>query len=172
METLIVIIAIGIVLYFVFRKKKKPTQTVNSSKQTEKQISPPRDYLDEATSFVGAPRPLKELLKTNRAEVIHNLVNTLNLDANIQQGGIPMGPTIRKEAAYALGQIGDPSTVAALTSRLNIERASGVRDAIVASISAINLAPDPEYTELDRRKIIDDVYNKRRPAQLSSWKST
>lgn len=171
MEAFIVIIVIGIVLFLVFRKKETPTQTVTSSKQTEQQISPPRDYLDEATGFVGAPRPLKELLKTNRAEVIHNLVNALNLDTNIQQGGIPMSPTIRKAAAYALGQIGDSSTVAALTSRLNIERASGVREAIVASISAINLAPDPEYTELDRRKIIEDVYNRRRPAQLSSWKS-
>lgn len=166
METLIAILAIGVVLYFVFRKKGAPIQTVNSSKQVEQQVSPPRDYLEEAIGFVGAPAPLSQLLETNRIDVIQNLVNALNQDVNM------MSPSIRKAAAYALGQIGDPSTVTILSNRLNVERASGVRDAIVASISAINLAPEgSNYTQLDRRRIIEDVYNKRRPPQLSSWKS-
>jgi len=166
MEAFIVIIAIGVVLYFVFRKKETPTQTVTSSKQAEQQVSPQRDYLKEATGFVGAPAPLSQLLETNRVDVIQNLVNALNQNIDM------MSPSVRKAAAYALGQIGDPSTVAILTRRLNIEQASGVRDAIVASISAINLAPEgPNYTQLDRRSIIEDVYNKRRPPQLSSWKS-
>jgi hypothetical protein len=128
-------------------------------------MSEPRDYLKEATDFVGAPAPLGGLLKTNRAEVIQNLLNAIHLNVNM------MSTMVRKAAVYALGQIGDPSTVNALMSRLNIEQASGVKDAIVASISAINLAPDPEYSQLNRRKIIEDIYNGRRPAQLSSLKS-
>ena len=170
MSTVIIIIAIIIFLYLVFRSKKKPTSSDTSTRQTQNVRSEPRDYLREATGFVNAPAPLGELIKTKRREVIQNLINHLNLDADIRhETGIPMGPTIRKAAAYALGQIGDVSTVDVLAARLNIERASGVREAIVASISAINIAPDPGYTQLDRRKIIEDVYNNRRPAQLSAW---
>lgn len=165
METLVLIIVIGIALYLVFRKKGTQTQTATFSNEAEHQVSPPRNYLEEATGFVGAPDSLSRLLEINRVQVIKNLVNALNQDINLGS------PSVRKAAAYALGQIGDPSTVAILTNRLNIERAPGVRDALVASISAINLAPEgPSYSQLDRRKIIEDVCNRRRPPQLSSWK--
>ena len=168
MEALIAIIVICVILFIALRKKGTSTHDTTISKETEQQVSPLRDYLEEATSFVGAPVPLSQLLETNRVEVIQNLVNSLNWDA-----GNMMDPATRKAAAYALGQIGDPSIVSILTRRLSIERASGVKDAIVASISAINLAPEgPSYTQLDRRRIIEDVYKNRRPPQLSSWKSS
>jgi hypothetical protein len=173
MTTFIVIVAIIIILYFVLKKKGATTQlnSPQNSNNNNTSNSEPRNYLEEATDFVGAPAPLSELLKTNREEVIHNLVNSLNLNPNVESQGIPMGPTIRKAAAYALGQIGEPSTVNILKMRLNIEQASGVRDAIIASISAINLAPDgPDYTQIDRQRIIEDVYKGRRSAQLESWK--
>lgn len=120
---------------------------------------------DEFDHFIAS-------LPTNPDALSFSQKNDLSLKAwELLNSGIPMSPTIRKAAAYALGQIGDSATVAALVSRLNIERAAGVREAIIAAISAINLAPDPEYSQLDRRKIIEDVYYGRRPAQLSSWNS-
>ena len=168
MGAFLIIVAIIVVLYFVFRNKDKAPQSNIPSNSTraskDSADSQPRDYLLEVEDFIGAPAPVNQLLQTNRAEVIHNLLNALNQDADIRhETGMPMSPTIRKAAVYALGQIGDPSTVGALTNRLNVEQASGVRDAIVASISAINLAPDPEHTQLERRKIIEEVYKGNRP---------
>jgi hypothetical protein len=172
MSTFIIIIVLGVIAYFIFRNKNKSTLSEVSNKNTQNSElgREPRNYLREATSFVNAPGPLDVLIINQRNEVIHNLIDYLNLDADIRhETGIPMGPTIRKAAAYALGQIGDVSTLNVLQNRLNIERASGVKEAIVASISAINIAPDPLHTQMERRKIIEDVYNNRRPAQLSSW---
>lgn len=172
MITFIIIIALIIIVYFVFRSKNKSSMSAESNKknQNSESVREPRNYLREATSFVNAPGPLDVLIITKRSEVIHNLIDHLNLDADIRhETGLPMGPTIRKAAAYALGQIGDVSTLNVLQNRLNIEKASGVKEAIVASISAINIAPDPLHTQMERRKIIEDVYNNRRPAQLSAW---
>ena len=172
MSTFIIIIAIITIVYFVFRSKNKSSMSAVSNKINQNSNSgrEPRNYLREATSFVNAPEPLDVLIINKRNEVIHNLIDYLNLDADIRhETGIPMEPTIRKAAAYALGQIGDVSTLNVLQNRLNIERASGVKEAIIASISAINIAPDPLHTQIERRKIIEDVYNNRRPAQLSAW---
>jgi hypothetical protein len=47
------------------------------------------------------------------------------------------------------------------------ESADGVRDAMLASMTAIKLAPTPQHTQSERCKIIDDVYHNRRPADWS-----
>ena len=168
MEVLLLILIAAIGLYFVFRKRAPSSnETPVSSHPVERE---PRDYLKEADGWLNAPAPLKELLNRNRDEVMRNLVNAVNLDSNVQftigTTSIPMSPTIRKAAVYALGQIGEPSTIETLADRLNREQASGVKEAIVASISAIKLAPAPQHSELERRRIIGDVYDGRMPAQI------
>jgi len=98
MGTLIIVLAVILVFYLIFRKKKTSVSFNNySTPQKTGTISQPRNYLKEATSFVGAPAPLEELIKTNREEVIHNLQNALDRDVNF--GSI----MVRKAAAYALG---------------------------------------------------------------------
>jgi HEAT repeat protein len=75
-----------------------------------------------------------------------------------------MQAMIRKAAAYALGQIGEPRSMKQLREFYENESADDVRDAMVASMTAIKLAPTPVHSQLDRRQIIEDVYNNRRTA--------
>ena len=133
----------------------------NPSSESEKPM--PRDYIREATSTIfGDKVPLAELLKTEPGQVIGNLLRALNYEE-----GLP-STMIRKGAAYALGQIGDEETLDDLKERYEREQAPGVKDALVASMTAINLAPAGSgHSQLERRQIIEDVYNGRRPAD---WK--
>ena len=55
-----------------------------------------RDYFTEATEVLGAPRPLRDLLRENREGTIMALVKSLG-SPNIYA---------RKYAAFAMGQIG------------------------------------------------------------------
>jgi HEAT repeat protein len=75
-----------------------------------------------------------------------------------------MQAMIRKAAAYALGQIGEPKSMNQLRQFFENESADGVRDAMLASMTAIKLAPAPQNTQTERRQIIEDVYKNRRPA--------
>jgi len=70
----------------------------------------------------------------------------------------------RKHAAFSLGQIGDPSTLHDLETALARESISGVRDALGASVTALKMtSSDKGYTELERRRVIQDVYAGRPP---------
>lgn len=119
----------------------------------------PRDYIQEATSTIfGDKVPLAELVESEHDQVVGNLLNVLH------QARGEMQAMTRKTAAYALGQIGEPKSMKQLREFFESEPADGVRDAMVASMTAIKLAPTPTYSQLERRQIIEDVYNGRRPA--------
>lgn len=118
-----------------------------------------RNYLEEASSILKTPAPLTDLYTANPVEVIMNLLNALNYD-----GGM-MSPMIRKAAAYALGQIGEVNTIGHLKKRHDVEPARGVKEAIVAAVSAINIAPAADgHSQMDRCQIIGEVYQGQRPA--------
>ncbi|HYP29562.1 MAG TPA: HEAT repeat domain-containing protein [Blastocatellia bacterium] len=131
-----------------------------NSPDSEEERPMPRDYIREATSTIfGDKVPLAELLETEPGQVVGNLLRALNYEE-----GLP-STIIRKGAAYALGQIGYEGTLDDLRERYGREQAPGVKDALVASMTAIKLAPDGEgHSQLERRQIIEDVYNGRRPA--------
>jgi tetratricopeptide (TPR) repeat protein len=122
----------------------------------------PRDYIREATSTIFGEKVLiAELLKTEPGQVIGNLLRALNHEEGLQSA------MIRKSAAYALGQIGAEETLDYLRDRHEREQASGVKEALVASMTAINLAPaGAGHSQLERRQIIENVNNGR---QLADW---
>jgi len=123
-----------------------------------------RDYVAEASSILrrGDPmsglapqaRPLQEIVEQDRKQAIELLRQLL------QSGN----GTFRKNAAFALGQIGDPSAIDALVQRKGEEIARGNIDAIHAAIETLNTIPlSSGSSELDRRRMVDDVYKGRPP---------
>jgi hypothetical protein len=118
----------------------------------------PRDYLKEASDVIfGNKVSLVEAAEVNPDQVVGNLLGAIAKARN------PMQAMIRKAAAYGLGQIGDPRSMKQLRQFFDSESADGVKDAMIASMTAIKLAPTPQHTQLERRQIIEDVYNNRRP---------
>jgi hypothetical protein len=128
----------------------------------------PRDYVEEAAEILLqvptgpgqvtrriANGAAAELIAKDRAGAIQILLRALDRP-----------PTFRKMAVYALGQIGESSTFPRLKAQYSVEAAPGVKDALAAVMTAIVEAPAPVRSELDRRQIIDDVYNGRR---APSW---
>ena len=119
-----------------------------------------RDYLQEASSVIFKDSvSLGSLLDTDPDGVVGNLLGV------IAKADGMMGPTIRKAATYALGQVGEPRSVKQLREFYDDEFAPGVRDAMRAALTAIKLAPTPAYSQSERCEIIDDVYHDRRPAE-------
>jgi|ERR1043165_754776 hypothetical protein len=119
----------------------------------------PRDYLEEASSVIyGNKVSLSELVEDDHHQVVGNLLYVL------EKARGEMQAMLRKAAAYALGQIGEPKSMRQLREYYEREPADGVQDAMRASMTAIKLAPTPTYSQLERRKIIEDVYKGRRPA--------
>ncbi len=118
-----------------------------------------RDYLEEASGVIFNHKvSLSRALETNPEEVARNLLRV------IEEAREPMQAMIRKAAAYALGQIGEARALKRLRESYKNEPAPGVRQAMLASMTAIKLAPTPKHTQLDRCRIIEDVYHDRRPA--------
>lgn len=121
----------------------------------------PRDYLNVASGVLfGDKVSLAELVEVDHHQVVANLLRV------IAQARDPMQAMARKTAAYALGQIGEPRSIKQLKEFYDEESADGVREAMIASMTAIKLAPTPEHSQLERRQIIEDVYNNRR---LADW---
>ena len=121
-----------------------------------------RDYLKEASDVIfGNKVSLAEAAEVNSDQVVGNLLGVIAKARN------PMQAMIRKAAAYGLGQIGEPKSMNQLKQFFGQEPADGVRDAMIASMTAIKLAPAPQYTQSERCQIIDDVYKNRRPADWS-----
>ena len=118
-----------------------------------------RDYLEEASSVVfGNKVSLAELVESDHHQVVGNLLYVLEKNRGEMQA------MIRKAAAYALGQIGKPRSMKQLREYYDREPADGVQDAMRASMTALKLAPTRTHSQLERRKIIEDVYKSRRPA--------
>ena len=118
-----------------------------------------RDYLKEASEMIyGNKVNLGDLVEQDAEEVTANLLSVL------ARARAPMQAMLRKAAAYGLGQIGDQKSVLPLNQFLDDEKADGVRDAMLAALTAINIAPTPNHSEAERCQIIEDVYHRRRPA--------
>ncbi len=121
-----------------------------------------RDYLKEASDVIfGNKISLASELEARPDQVVGNLLGVIAKARN------PMQSMIRKAAAYGLGQIGEPRSMKQLREFFEHESADGVRDAMLASMTAIKLAPAPQHTQSERCKIIDDVYNNRMAADWS-----
>src|SRR5438270_13551165 len=66
----------------------------------------PRDYLEEASDIIfGNKVPLAKLLETEPDKVVGNLLYVIHKSQGEMQA------MIRKAAAYALGQIGEPKSM-------------------------------------------------------------
>ena len=118
-----------------------------------------RDYLKEASDIIfGNKVSLGQLAEENPDQVVGNLL------AVIAKANKPMQAMVRKAAAYGLGQIGEPRSLKQLKTFFENETADGVRDAMIASMTAIKLAPTPQHTQSERCQLIDDVYHNRKPA--------
>ena len=109
----------------------------------------PRDFLDQASNYLHTPKPLSEMLVDDRVYVTDKLLDIL------RTGGIYE----RKYAAFALGQIGDESTLKALRGAQDQETKEGVHDAIAAAIAGIEAASiQMGASENDRRRVIQNAY--------------
>lgn len=118
-----------------------------------------RDYLQEASDVIfGNKVNLGQLAQDNPDQVVANLLRV------IAEARKPMQAMIRKAAAYGLGQVGESRSLNQLRQFYGSESAEGVREAMLAAMTAIKTAPRPQYTELQRRSIIEDVYKNRTPA--------
>lgn len=118
-----------------------------------------RNYLREASSILYHNKVnLEDLAETEPIEVLKNLLIAVNLKRP---------PMIRKSAIYALGQMGYPEMLNSIRQRYSVETAMGVKEAMLASMTAIKLAPiESGKTQDDRCKIIEDVYNGR---SMADW---
>lgn len=158
MTAFLILIVVGAaIVYFMSRGSKAkahdpsggaaPKAAAASQSPTTK---PLRDYLKEAESFTKAPRPLAQMVAEDRSGVLEVLENI----------GRDSGTMVRKTVVYALGQIGDESSLSYLREVAAGDEAEGVRDAATAAIEAITQAPARAgFTDTDRRVIIRDVYN-------------
>ncbi len=125
---------------------------------TESETAMPRDYLREASSTIFQDKvSLAELFEVEPDQAIGNLLRALNYEEGLSSA------MIRKGAAYALGQIGESMTLDILKERHKRETALGVKEALVASMTAIKLAPaGAGHSQLERRQIIQNVYEGQR----------
>jgi hypothetical protein len=162
---LLLILAVFLILFFryIFRSKDS-TETSGEEEMSLREIrqsiktKEPRDFLKLASDWLNSPRPLKEMLEQEKSYVIEKLTNFLSTG----------GTYDRKYAAFALGQIGEVSTIEPLEKQLSVEAVEGVRDAIKAALTALRVAPVSKgASELDRRTIIEEVYWNKRPPSIS-----
>src|ERR1039458_4756607 len=123
-----------------------------------------RDFIAEAGAILrrGDPMsglsaqaaPLQELVAQNRSQAIGLLIQLL------QSGN----GTYRKNAAFALGQIGDPVAIQPLIEQKGNESARGNIEAIDAALVTLRTIPlASTSSELERRRMVDDVYEGRSP---------
>ena len=90
----------------------------------------PRDFLAEAERWLKTPKSLREMIEGNKEYVISKLLNLL------EEGGTYE----RKYAAFSLGQIGNSDIITQLRKCLEKETVQGVKDALEASLTALNIA--------------------------------
>jgi uncharacterized protein with von Willebrand factor type A (vWA) domain len=109
-----------------------------------------RDFLKEAQSVFGSPRPLRDLLSEDRDALVATLVKFLG------------NPDIykRKYAAFCLGQIGESSVLDDLQSAYDRESVRGAKEAMGAALVALERVP-PEASMEERATAVENVYEKR-----------
>lgn len=112
------------------------------------------DYLQKASDMIYANMVnLGGLVEADADKVAANLLSVLaKARTHIQE-------MLRKAAAYGLGQIGHHKVVRALDQFLDDEEAAGVKDAMLAALTTINIAPRPDHSESESHQIIEDVYH-------------
>ncbi len=132
-----------------------------------------RDYVAEAAAILrrGDPMsgldaratPLQELIAQNRSKAIQLLIQLL------QNGN----GTYRKNAAFALGQIGDPTAIQSLVEQKAKESARGNIEAIDAALVTLRTIPlSTSTSDIDRRRMVDNVYEGRPPGWTPDSSST
>lgn len=153
MENLLIFLIIAIIV-IIFISKRKQSDRKNSKVKTNKSYDKmPRDFIAEARGFLKTPKSMREMINENKEYVISKLLNLL------EEGDIYE----RKYAAFSLGQIGNSNIITQLKQYLEKESVQGVKEALEAALTALNIAPvENGQSELERRRIIDDVYNNRR----------
>lgn len=144
---LAVIFSIGVVVFWRSGRGKKRRAAIAPYNSDN-----PRDFLALASSWFSAPRPLGELLKVEPEQVESELRRFLNSESIMD----------RKTAVYAIGQVGSASFEPLLERFLMQEQVRGVREAAQAALVAVRQAPaERGYSEVDRCRIIDQVYYRR-----------
>jgi HEAT repeat protein len=114
-----------------------------------------RDYLTEADGMLGCPKPLRQMYAEDAEYTMRKLVDFFE-----------SGDLQRKAAIYALGQLGDEAALPMLREQIGRESKPGLRDAARAAIAALEHASlQKGSSEMDRRQVIDNVYNGRAPFQ-------
>ena len=146
----ILIIAFIVIMYLLL--KPKNNVSFNDSDNNSSKKEEPRDFIIRANNWFDTSIPLRNYIDANKQEAINFLFDCLQSE-NHQD---------RKQAAYALGQIGDEQLLNIFENYISKETVKGVKEAMQACFIAIQMAPsDKGFTELHRRQIIDDVYYNR-----------
>lgn len=162
---IIVLVVIAIIIIKLLKSKKKQLQPQNTTSPipTPTPVPPkhaltfPKDYLEDGGGWVKAPKPLKEMLKDDKENLVNNLI------AMLKDGGTYE----KKWAAFCLGQIGEGRFIGSIKEALAVESVQGVQEAMAAAITALNLASvESGKSELERRTIINEVYDGKRKATL------
>ena len=154
MTYLVILLVIALIVILFFSKRKQSGNGFDQTNDIINEEKMPRDFLAEASGLLKTPKSLKEMIEENKEYVISKLLSFL------EEGGIYE----RKYAAFALGQIGNDNIITQLRKCLGKETVQGVQEALEASLTALNIASaENGHSELDRRTIIDDVYNNKRP---------
>src|SRR5687768_16757490 len=96
-----------------------------------------RDYLEESRDVLHSPRPLRQLLKDDRAAILALLVQHLS-SSDIYQ---------RKYAAFCLGQIGDAAVSGDLELVFQREPEGGAKDAMAAAIATLRQFGGDAFSE-------------------------
>jgi hypothetical protein len=122
-------------------------------------VDEPRDFVKEAGQWLKTPEPLDVLLTRERDQAVSWLVQILRQP---DQGGGGTYP--RKYAAFVLGQIGATESLETLQTARDQESVRGVREAMDAAIVALrSCKADSSLTEIDRRRIVQNVYDGKPP---------
>lgn len=108
-----------------------------------------RDPLSHLGDVVIPPQSFSELQNENRDELLRILTAALS---------VPNG-TIRKSAAFALGQVGDERVLNVLVEARETETARGNIEAIDAAIAVLeSMSLSSGSTEAERRKAVENSY--------------
>jgi hypothetical protein len=146
------LIVIIVVILYLILKPKVNNSSINESGNSQEIKKEPRNFIMQADSWLNPPIKLRSYVDTDKQEAIKFLINCLSNRTH----------QIRKQAAYALGQIGDENLLSVFEKRISSEAIIGVKEAMEACYVAIQMAPaDKGYTEMHRRQLIDNVYYKR-----------
>lgn len=111
-----------------------------------------RDFLKEAERYLEAPRPLRELVRSQRQVVVEVLGAFLRTGDTYQ----------RKYAAFAMGQLGYEVFLYDIEEVLRNETGHGVRVALLSAQAVIQALPASQSSsDLERRRMLTREYERR-----------